>query len=140
MLEGLCIDHNPTVHVESEGAQDSGGASPCPYPQFHQSLLEKFGHMIQEGNYHICIVGDNNAGFVTCLETIKDMHGYSEICLLNCGLQVPFVLFCTVVNLYSLPFITVHAQLTEYGRMFIAFCSRSFQCGMSRISSCRFHM
>ena len=49
------------------------------------------------------------------------MHGYSETCLLNCGLQVLLVMFYTVVNLYTLTFVTVHAQLTEYGRMFMVF-------------------
>ena len=77
--------------------------------------------MKQEGNYLICLVGDNNAGFVMCLETIEDMHGYSEICFLNCVVQVPHVMFCTVVNLYTLPVVTVHAQLTDYARMFMTF-------------------
>ena len=84
------------------------------------SKFLKVWHTKQKGNYHICVIGDNNAGFVTCLETIKDMHGYSEICLLNRGVQVPHVMFCTVVNMYTLPVVTVH-ELTEYVRIFMTF-------------------
>ena len=110
VLEGLCIDHqNTPVHVECEGAQNGLWCLSLPVPTVPQSLLEKVWHTKQWGNYHICVIGDNNAGFVTCLETIKDMHGYSEICLLNRGVQVPHVMFCTVVNLYTLPVVTVHA-------------------------------
>ena len=110
VLEGLCIDHqNPTVHVECEGAQNGFGPSPCLHPQFPSPFWRKFGTRNSAGNYHICVIGDNNAGFVTFLETIKDMHGYSETCLLNRGVQVPHVMFRTVVNL------SMHSWLSMLG-------------------------
>ena len=49
-------------------------ASSSPYPQFLKTLLKKGRHIKQQGNYYVSIVGYNNTSFVTCSETIQDMH------------------------------------------------------------------
>ena len=63
----LCIQN---VKRDKTGSVSSS----CPYPQFLKTIMKKGRHIKQQGNYYISIVGYNNASFVTCSETIQDMH------------------------------------------------------------------